>query len=49
MYGRRFDKGSIIGVHLNMCEGTLEYYLNRRRLGEITSSAKKTQNWMLRL
>lgn len=32
-YGGRFDKGSIVGVHLDMYRGTLEYYLNRRRLG----------------
>lgn len=32
-YGRRFNKGNVIGVHLDMFEGTLEFYLNRRRLG----------------
>lgn len=34
-YGYRFDKGSIIGVYLDMCQGTLQYYLNRRPLGKI--------------
>lgn len=32
-YGPHFGKGSIVGVHLNMWTGTLEFYLNRRRLG----------------
>ncbi|VEN43098.1 unnamed protein product [Callosobruchus maculatus] len=32
-YGSKFGFGSIIGIHLNMCSGTLEYYLNKRPLG----------------
>lgn len=32
-YGPTFGKGSIVGVHLNMWTGTLEFYLNRQRLG----------------
>nr|CAH7723015.1 unnamed protein product [Callosobruchus chinensis] len=32
-YGSKFGFGSIIGVHLNMCNGTLEYYLNKKPLG----------------
>lgn len=32
-YGSRFGIGSLIGVHLDMCVGTLEYYLNRKPLG----------------
>lgn len=32
-YGSRFSVGSLIGVHLDMCAGTLEYYLNRKPLG----------------
>lgn len=32
-YGPSFGKGSIVGVHLNMWTGTVEFYLNRQRLG----------------
>lgn len=32
-YGSRYSLGSLIGVHVDMCTGTLEYYLNRRPLG----------------
>jgi hypothetical protein len=32
-YGSKFGLGSLIGVHLDMCAGTLEFYLNRRPLG----------------
>ncbi|GJQ81768.1 hypothetical protein Trydic_g314 [Trypoxylus dichotomus] len=32
-YGSVFGLGSIIGIHLDMCTGTLEYYLNRKSLG----------------
>lgn len=32
-YGTKFGQGSIIGVHLDMCNGTLEYFLNRKSLG----------------
>ncbi|XP_060521315.1 SPRY domain-containing SOCS box protein 3 isoform X2 [Cylas formicarius] len=32
-YSRKFDKDRIIGMHLDMCKGTLEYYLDRRPLG----------------
>ncbi|KAK9739313.1 SPRY domain [Popillia japonica] len=32
-YGSVFGLGSIIGVHLDMCTGTLEYFLNRKSLG----------------
>lgn len=33
-YGSVFGLGSIIGVHLDMCTGTLEYFLNRKSLGK---------------
>lgn len=33
-YGIPFGLGSIIGVHLDMCNGTLEYFLNRISLGK---------------
>ncbi|XP_050309355.1 SPRY domain-containing SOCS box protein 3 [Anthonomus grandis grandis] len=33
MYGREFNIGSLIGVYLDMCNGTLEFYLNRTPLG----------------
>ncbi|XP_076260903.1 SPRY domain-containing SOCS box protein 3 isoform X2 [Rhynchophorus ferrugineus] len=32
-YGSPFGMGSIIGLHLDMCNGTLEYFLNRKSLG----------------
>ncbi|XP_066145236.1 SPRY domain-containing SOCS box protein 3 isoform X2 [Euwallacea fornicatus] len=32
-YGEQFGVGSIVGVHLDMCNGTLEYFLNRKSLG----------------
>lgn len=32
-YGHKFDKGSIIGVKLDMWRGHLEFFLNRKPLG----------------
>ncbi|EFA08917.1 SPRY domain-containing SOCS box protein 3 [Tribolium castaneum] len=32
-YGSKFGLGSLIGVHLDMYNGTLEYYFNRKPLG----------------
>lgn len=32
-YGPCFTMGSLVGVHLDMCAGTLSYYLNRKPLG----------------
>ncbi|XP_044729842.1 SPRY domain-containing SOCS box protein 3 isoform X2 [Chrysoperla carnea] len=32
-YGPRFGQGSIIGVHLDMCAGTIEFFHNRQPLG----------------
>ncbi|KAI5718840.1 hypothetical protein M8J76_000970 [Diaphorina citri] len=32
-YGNRYDQGSIIGVKLDMWNGNLEFYLNRKPLG----------------
>ncbi|XP_030768067.1 SPRY domain-containing SOCS box protein 3 isoform X2 [Sitophilus oryzae] len=32
-YGRQYGLGSIIGVHLDLCNGTLQYFLNREPLG----------------
>ncbi|KAL3272353.1 hypothetical protein HHI36_013832 [Cryptolaemus montrouzieri] len=32
-YGEQFGLGCIVGAHLNMCTGRLEYYLNRKPLG----------------
>lgn len=32
-YGKKFSKGCIIGVHLDLYRGCIEYYLNRRPLG----------------
>ncbi|XP_069703776.1 SPRY domain-containing SOCS box protein 3 [Periplaneta americana] len=33
LYGQPFGHGSIIGLHLDMWKGTLEFYLNREPLG----------------
>jgi hypothetical protein len=33
-YGRPYGLGSIIGVHLDMWKGTLQFYLNRKPLGK---------------
>ncbi|XP_018561214.1 SPRY domain-containing SOCS box protein 3 isoform X2 [Anoplophora glabripennis] len=32
-YASQFGLGSIVGVHLDMCNGTLEYYVNRKPMG----------------
>ncbi|PNF20498.1 hypothetical protein B7P43_G06270 [Cryptotermes secundus] len=37
-YGRPYGCGSIIGVHLDMWKGTLQFYLNRKPLGVAFSS-----------
>lgn len=41
-YGPPFGKGSIVGVHLNMWTGSLEFYLNRQRLGVAFRIKKNT-------
>lgn len=33
-YGRPYGCGSIVGVHLDMWKGTLQFYLNRKPLGK---------------
>ncbi|KAF5272613.1 hypothetical protein FQR65_LT17313 [Abscondita terminalis] len=42
-YGPHFSIGSLIGVYLNMCNGTLEYYLNRKPLGIAFRNLKNYQ------
>nr|XP_023012116.1 SPRY domain-containing SOCS box protein 3 isoform X1 [Leptinotarsa decemlineata] len=32
-YGLRYGQGTLIGVHLNMYKGTLEYHINRKPVG----------------
>lgn len=32
-YGQKFGQGSIVGVHLDLFRGTLEFYVNRLPLG----------------
>lgn len=32
-YGPGYSNGSLVGMHLDMCDGTLEFYLNRKPLG----------------
>ncbi|KAK4874170.1 hypothetical protein RN001_013530 [Aquatica leii] len=39
-YGSYFTIGSLVGVHLDMWTGTLQYYLNRRPLGIAFKSLK---------
>jgi len=34
-YGPPYGRGSIIGVHLDMWKGTLQFYLNRKPLGKL--------------
>lgn len=35
IYGQKYDQGdALIGVRLDMCKGTLEFFLNRTPLGE---------------
>lgn len=36
-YGSQFGLGSIVGVHLDMCNGTLEYYVNRKPMGKFVN------------
>lgn len=33
-YGRIFDKGDLVGVHLDTWSGTLHFFLNREPLGK---------------
>jgi hypothetical protein len=35
-YGPPYGHGSIIGVHLDMWKGTLQFYLNRKPLGKFS-------------
>lgn len=32
-YGSKYNCGSLVGVHLDTCQGTIEFYLNRKPLG----------------
>lgn len=32
-YGRKFGQGVIVGVHLDMWFGTLQFYINRKPMG----------------
>jgi SPRY domain-containing SOCS box protein 3 len=32
-YGKKYTRGCIVGVHLNLKTGTMEFYLNRRTQG----------------
>jgi hypothetical protein len=34
-YGPPYGRGSIIGIHLDMWKGTLQFYLNRKPLGKL--------------
>uniref|UniRef100_A0A453Z3R9 B30.2/SPRY domain-containing protein n=2 Tax=Anopheles quadriannulatus TaxID=34691 RepID=A0A453Z3R9_ANOQN len=36
-YGKKFSRGRIIGIYVDMFRGTLEYFLNRRSLGRAYS------------
>lgn len=39
-YGPKFNFGSLVGVHLDTCNGTIEFYLNRKPLGIAFSGLK---------
>lgn len=39
-YGSTFGLGTFIGVHVDMYRGTIEYYLNRKALGELYLNTK---------
>ena len=34
IYTKKFGQGTVIGVHLDLWRGTMEYYMNRKPLGE---------------
>ena len=36
-YGFQYGMGSIISVYVDLCAGTLEYYLNRKPMGKESS------------
>ncbi|CAG9812422.1 unnamed protein product [Phaedon cochleariae] len=40
-YGSQFGLGSIVGLHLDMCKGTLEYHVNRKPMGIAFSGLKQ--------
>ncbi|XP_077286025.1 uncharacterized protein LOC143911137 [Arctopsyche grandis] len=40
-YGRKFGQGVIIGVHLDMWLGTLQFYINRKPMGIAFNGLKK--------
>uniref|UniRef100_A0A182JX67 B30.2/SPRY domain-containing protein n=1 Tax=Anopheles christyi TaxID=43041 RepID=A0A182JX67_9DIPT len=42
-YGKKFSRGRIIGVYVDMFRGTLEYFLNRRSLGRAYSDIPKEE------
>ncbi|CAH0563557.1 unnamed protein product [Brassicogethes aeneus] len=40
-YGVKYGMGSLVGVHLDMWRGTLEYYVNRRPMGTAFRNLKR--------
>uniref|UniRef100_A0A182SIN4 B30.2/SPRY domain-containing protein n=1 Tax=Anopheles maculatus TaxID=74869 RepID=A0A182SIN4_9DIPT len=42
-YGKKFSRGRIIGIYVDMFRGTLEYYLNRRSLGRAYSEIPREE------
>ncbi|XP_049295034.1 SPRY domain-containing SOCS box protein 3 isoform X1 [Anopheles funestus] len=42
-YGKKFSRGRIIGIYVDMFRGTLEYYLNRRSLGRAYSDIPREE------
>ncbi|XP_052893543.1 SPRY domain-containing SOCS box protein 3 isoform X2 [Anopheles moucheti] len=42
-YGKKFSRGRIIGIYVDMLRGTLEYYLNRRSLGRAYSGIPREE------
>lgn len=41
-YGQKFGQGSIVGVHLDLFRGTLEFYVNRLPLGIVFRNLEVT-------
>ncbi|XP_035903453.1 SPRY domain-containing SOCS box protein 3 isoform X1 [Anopheles stephensi] len=42
-YGKKFSRGRIIGIYVDLFHGTLEYYLNRRSLGRAYSAIPREE------
>lgn len=41
-YGSKFSLGCLVGVHIDMYRGTLEYYFNRQPLGKFIKKSRSS-------